>query len=1553
MIADLLFQSILPSTDAVSSASAPQPLDVKNSLIHREGIQEWRQGNRTATGQRFTTLLEALLTPAEKPVVHSASSPEYGGTVGQTRLPQTGKPQIQTLDSASLRSADWGRGRSPQLDSDPLITYHWRRDELSIALRFPQVVPPALEGNAAIDRWHFQYVPSNVSLPAPVEQISQSIQLTEKFATSEGPEENGLEYSTGYVSMEQIIAQIQKLIDQVRDNLIHQPPADLPDVTNSAEMAGQLFWLRFLIDPANVEITSSSGEPTIRLPRTEFARSDLNLSELTRISSSITEPPPSYMTVDGEPESSVIKRELIIPVTSTHTAIQAPPRVTVQRLRQAQFLMTHLSDLFRDSTQIDDEANPVDLWQMGATASTNEIQLSVQATDTAGAHTLDLIASTLERELADDRLRSYVASIARDFDEMPRQSDRQIENSTMGRGEGTSQPTAILLTHGHELPTVAVDRVDAMTAPLTASPDEAGSAISNLTPQHLNRPDVTPDIAWESSGEILSPLSEIASVLPLDASQDAQSMRGQILHTIQSQVALPPQITPTQQTMHLSPALGTIDLHVVREHETFGLQVQTRTPEAQHWLVSEIDQLKTALQADGIELSSVEILTRDAGTAAIADALDVPSPMVAAPPQDGPTAKILSPSPEIASASSPNPELSTRPEIRTQILQAIQSQVVHTALQSAPTDRTIYLPSTRVGEVVLHIAQEAGKLDLQMQAQTPEAQRQLMREASLLKAELQASGIEVTRVEVSTQETPDVPVASSAPILDESDTQFAPAVMDKLPDESYVETLSPAPEMVSASPSGTEPSTHQGVRTQIAQAIQSQVASTPAQSALTERTFHLRSTPVGEPEMVSASPSGTEPSTGQGTRTQIVQTIQSQVASTPAQPAPTERTVYLPSTPVGEVVLHIAQEAGKVDLQMQAQTPEAQGRLMREVSLLKAELQAGGIELTSVEVSSREGTHESDNWFARPMAEALASDSHAEMLSPSHELASASSLSPESSTRQGLRTQIVQTIQSQVASTPVQPASTERPVHLLSTPVGEVVLRIAQEAGKLDLQMQAQTPEAQQQLVREVSLLRTELQASGIEVTQMEVSTRKTPDIPAAFSAPPLDESDTQIVPAVTQGLSRDSHAETLSPVPEMISAPPPGTEASTRQGVRTQIVQAIQSQIASTPVQSALTEQTVHLPSTPVGEVVLHIVQEGGKVDLQMQVQTPEAQGQLMREVSLVKAELQASSIEVTRVEVFRRDEGLSASEMDFDDIGTSYFHQKRDTNPSTAVTMAGEAGTRSQDKLPFTTSTNATVSRPGVVGEMSSPLTPQVSSPTNVTAHPGSVVGTNTPVRQNDVGNLLSEVKLASNAAIDDLADRFSLPSHRADIKQDVEDLTERVNPVVPNGDGETRFSSSEITTPSPHTGGKSLQEARAEIIQAVLARRNANTTAEYKEMTIRLRPPHLGRLIVKIVQENDEVTVRIQARTHQAQQWLMSELSQLKSELREQGVNLTNLEVSLGGESDSQQSKQGHEWLFQNQQRSGQWPGTRRRMISLPPDVDADLSLRSIIGGGYVDG
>ena len=114
------------------------------------------------------------------------------------------------------------------------------------------------------------------------------------------------------------------------------------------------------------------------------------------------------------------------------------------------------------------------------------------------------------------------------------------------------------------------------------------------------------------------------------------------------------------------------------------------------------------------------------------------------------------------------------------------------------------------------------------------------------------------------------------------------------------------------------------------------------------------------------------------------------------------------------------------------------------------------------------------------------------------------------------------------------------------------------------------------------------------------------------------------------------------------------------------------------------------------------------------------------------------------------------------------------------------------------------------------------------------------------------------------------------------------------------------------------RTIQEARQQMIEEIQSHRQLARGSGSREVTIRLRPEYLGRLIVRVINQNEEIAVQIRATTAEARNLLVSELADLSVTLQEQGIRLGNLDISVIGSGNDSQQPDDRSSQFSNQQK-----------------------------------
>lgn len=119
--------------------------------------------------------------------------------------------------------------------------------------------------------------------------------------------------------------------------------------------------------------------------------------------------------------------------------------------------------------------------------------------------------------------------------------------------------------------------------------------------------------------------------------------------------------------------------------------------------------------------------------------------------------------------------------------------------------------------------------------------------------------------------------------------------------------------------------------------------------------------------------------------------------------------------------------------------------------------------------------------------------------------------------------------------------------------------------------------------------------------------------------------------------------------------------------------------------------------------------------------------------------------------------------------------------------------------------------------------------------------------------------------------------------------------------------------------------------------------------QEVTVHLRPDHLGDLRLTIVADRQEVTARIVAETAAARDAVQEGLEQLRSALEHKGYSLQGLDVSLGGAGQQRMP------LFQQEPaRVPGSPANMRAQQEVQSATSADLGARTMaaLSAGRID-
>ena|GEM_PF-2517955 len=104
---------------------------------------------------------------------------------------------------------------------------------------------------------------------------------------------------------------------------------------------------------------------------------------------------------------------------------------------------------------------------------------------------------------------------------------------------------------------------------------------------------------------------------------------------------------------------------------------------------------------------------------------------------------------------------------------------------------------------------------------------------------------------------------------------------------------------------------------------------------------------------------------------------------------------------------------------------------------------------------------------------------------------------------------------------------------------------------------------------------------------------------------------------------------------------------------------------------------------------------------------------------------------------------------------------------------------------------------------------------------------------------------------------------------------------------------------------SGSPEFSRAKAEVIMQVAERVTVMSGEGITEMQVQIHPENLGKLLLRVVNENGLYSAHIKAETFQVKELIQSHLNDLKSALKEQGYNFFSLDVSLSNnQSDNRQ-------------------------------------------------
>jgi len=138
------------------------------------------------------------------------------------------------------------------------------------------------------------------------------------------------------------------------------------------------------------------------------------------------------------------------------------------------------------------------------------------------------------------------------------------------------------------------------------------------------------------------------------------------------------------------------------------------------------------------------------------------------------------------------------------------------------------------------------------------------------------------------------------------------------------------------------------------------------------------------------------------------------------------------------------------------------------------------------------------------------------------------------------------------------------------------------------------------------------------------------------------------------------------------------------------------------------------------------------------------------------------------------------------------------------------------------------------------------------------------------------------------------------------------------------------------------------REELFDQILKISEVVNDESVSEISIKLKPDTLGKLTIRLIMENGELTAKFIAENQKVKETIESNFTELKDALVQKGINIQNLSVSIGNQG---------RWGYENQ-NLWNWKNNNKRN-SYIGDVEVELEEKSIvynnpynINEGYLD-
>lgn len=146
-------------------------------------------------------------------------------------------------------------------------------------------------------------------------------------------------------------------------------------------------------------------------------------------------------------------------------------------------------------------------------------------------------------------------------------------------------------------------------------------------------------------------------------------------------------------------------------------------------------------------------------------------------------------------------------------------------------------------------------------------------------------------------------------------------------------------------------------------------------------------------------------------------------------------------------------------------------------------------------------------------------------------------------------------------------------------------------------------------------------------------------------------------------------------------------------------------------------------------------------------------------------------------------------------------------------------------------------------------------------------------------------------------------------------------------------------------------SEQALSTKVIHQIVKAAKVNITEGRSDIVLRLDPPHLGTVNMNVSVTGGTVTATIQTTTEAARQALQSDLATLKQSLSDAGINVDQINVSVGGNHDQSQgwnlNSGSHDWTAGGKANGGTFYGDPSQQDSEPVVDASGITIRTSSG------